>query len=79
MVIELKKSIDAGKIFFGVKQSIKNSKNLKGVYVPKDVRSHTLKMLEQNNIKFEIIEHSKKEIAQKLEIDFYCEVFGLRK
>jgi len=79
MVTELKKSIDAGKVFFGIKQSLKNVNKLDRVCLPSDVRDDTMKMLKKRKIEFDIIELSKEEISQRLELDFHCEVFGLKK
>ncbi|NCO11195.1 hypothetical protein CO038_00495 [Candidatus Pacearchaeota archaeon CG_4_9_14_0_2_um_filter_39_13] len=79
MVVELKKSIDAGKVFFGIRQSLKNSGRLKRTYIPSDAREETIEMLKKNKIEFDVLEVSKEEAAQKLELDFLCEVFGMRK
>ena len=79
MVLELKKGIEGGKVIFGVKQMIKNSKNLDLVFVPSDVRQETLNILEKNKMDFDFLDVSREEAAQKLELDFLCEVFSLRK
>ena len=47
MVVELKKSIDAGKVFFGIRQSLKNSGRLKRTYIPSDAREETIEMLKK--------------------------------
>ncbi len=78
-MIELKKSIDAGKVFFGIKQTMKNNSKLEKVLLPSNVRKETIKMLEKEGVGFEFLEVSKEEIAGKLELNFPCEVFGLRR
>ncbi|NCN99282.1 hypothetical protein COU62_01305 [Candidatus Pacearchaeota archaeon CG10_big_fil_rev_8_21_14_0_10_35_219] len=79
MVIELKKSINNGKVYFGVKQMVKNSKKIDLVFVPSDVRQETLEVLRKNKMDFDVLDVSKEEAAQKLELDFLCEVFSLGK
>ena len=79
MVHELKKSIGAGKVLFGVKQSLKNSKTLDKALVPEDCRDDVINMLEENGVDVEFIEFSKEDLASKLELDFKCEVFGIKK
>ena len=79
MVHELKNKITAGEVFFGIKQVLKNSKNLNKVIVPSDCREDIINLLEKNRIDIEIMEFSKEEMANKLELNFKCEVFGLKK
>ena len=79
MVVELKKSIELGRIFFGVKQTLKNSKNLNRVKVPLDCRREIVDILEKNGIEIEQMDLTKHDLANKLELDFQCEVFGLKK
>ncbi|MCH7568144.1 MAG: hypothetical protein IIA87_01870 [Nanoarchaeota archaeon] len=79
MVHELKQHILARKVFFGIKQSLKNSKNLNKALLSSDCREEIMDLLEKNKIDIEIMDFSKQELADKLELDFKCEVFGLRK
>lgn len=79
MVIELKKSIDAGKIIFGIKENMKNIKNLEKVFLPMDARENVAKLFEERGVDFDFLEVTKDEASEKLELGFLCEVFGLRK
>jgi len=79
MVTELKKFVDANKVFFGINQSLKNANKLNRVCLPSDVRDDTIDMLKSKKIKFDVVDLSKEEISERLELDFYCEVFGLKK
>lgn len=79
MVTEIKKSITSGKVFFGIKQSLKNSGRIKKIYLPADAREDTIKILKDKKMEIELLDISKEEAAQKLELDFLCEVFGMRK
>lgn len=79
MIHELKKSIDNNVVLFGVKEALRHSKNLDVAYVPADCRQETLSLLGNNNVEIEVMDISKKELAEKLELNFRCEVFGLKK
>lgn len=79
MVSELKKFVDAGKVLFGIKQSVKNSGKIKRVYLPNDAREETIRTLKEKKIEFDFLDIPKKEVSQKLDLDFLCEVFSLRK
>jgi ribosomal protein L7Ae-like RNA K-turn-binding protein len=79
MVSELKKSIDANKTFFGIRECTKNVKKLDKVIVSADARTSTIEELKKHGAVVEITDFNKVELADKLEIDFLCEVFGVRK
>ena len=79
MMFELKKGLEEGKVFFGIRQAIKNSDNLDKALVSSDCREQIKNFLKINKIDFEELEFSKEELATKLELDFRCEVFGLKK
>lgn len=79
MVFELKKGIESGKVLYGIKQSVKNSKNLNKAFVAADCRDDIVFLLEDNKIDIEFLDFSKEELTTKLELDFKCEVFGLKK
>ena len=72
---ELKESMDKGNVFFGIKQAIKNSKNLKDVFIAKDARLETVKKLESSSIEFTVLK-SREDIKKELELAFDCEVFS---
>lgn len=79
MVSELKKSIEADKAFFGIRECVKNVKKLDRIVVCSDVRDSTMSLLRKHKMEVEILDINKKELADKLEIDFLCEVFGVKK
>ena len=79
MVSELKKRIESGKIFLGIRESLKNLKDMEKAIVASDCRSETIEMLKSRNINVEIRDITKEEMAKKLELDFKCEVFGIKK
>lgn len=79
MVHELKRGIEEGKILFGIRQVLKNSKRLNKIIVADDCRKETLSLLDKCNLDIELSGFGKEDIANKLELDFKCEVFGLKK
>lgn len=79
MVQDLKKRIDAGEVFFGIKQSVKNSKDLEKVIISNDCRADIIEKLKTCNVDLEVLEISKNEVSEKLELNFRCEVFGVKK
>ena len=79
MVHELKKAIEEKKVLFGIKEIMKNTKNLEKVFVAADCRNEIIGILENNKIIMEPLDFSKDELASKLTLDFKCEVFGLKK
>ena len=79
MVIELKKAIEERKVLFGIKQVMKNTKDLEKVFVVTDCRNEIIGILENNKVDIEFLDFSKEKLANKLMLDFKCEVFGLRK
>lgn len=79
MVVELKKHVDAGKVFFGIKENVKNHAKIKKAFLVNDARKETLKMLEEKKIEYDFLDVSKREVSEKLELGFLCEVFGLKK
>ncbi len=73
---EIKDSIEKESVLFGIRQSLKNSKNLSNVFIAKDTRDETVEKLESANIEFVVLK-SKEEISKELNLDFECEVFSL--
>jgi hypothetical protein len=79
MHLELKKSFEANKLFFGVRETLKNSVKLGKILVPSDCRIETINLLNKNKLDFESIDKTGEEIMNQFELDFMCEVFGLKK
>ena len=52
---DLKESIEKGNVLFGIKQALKNSKNLSEVFIAKDARSETVSSLESSKIEFTVL------------------------
>ena len=76
---EMKELIENDKVFFGVRETIRNAKNVERVIVPSDCRQKSKEMLEKSNLEIEFVEFSKQELVEKLGIEFQCEVFGVKK
>lgn len=79
MVLELKKSIADGKVLFGIRETVKHAKKISKAVVASDCRQEVISQLQNNKIELEVLEDTKHELANNLELDFRCEVFGLRK
>jgi len=79
MHLELKKNFEDNKLFFGIRETLKNSVKLSKVLVPSDCRVETINLLNKNKIDFESIDKTGEEIMNQFELDFVCEVFGLKK
>ncbi len=79
MILELKKGIADEKVIFGAKEILKNAKKISSAFVSADCRQEVISLLKNNKIGFEILENTKQDLANDLEIDFKCEVFGLTK
>ena len=79
MVQDLKKRIEAGQVFFGINESIRNSKNLEKALVSSDCREEIIETLKNSKVDLEVLEISKHEISEKLDLKFKCEVFGIKK
>lgn len=75
---ELKESNEKGEVLFGLKQAIKNSKNLKDVFIPKDAREETVKRLESSGVEFSVLK-SRDDLRKELDLAFDCEVFSIIK
>ena len=73
---EIKESMESGIVVFGIKQALKNSKKVKNVFVPKDVRDETIEKLEKNGVEF-IVLKSKFDVAKELNLDFEAEVISI--
>jgi len=79
-VKEIKEGIELGKVFFGIKQVLKNlsgKKKLKNIFVAKDAREETIKKLENAKINFVVLK-SKEDIAKELGLDFASEVYSIK-
>lgn len=75
-VKEIKEAIDQGKIYFGIKQTLKHVKNLSNVFITKDARDETVETLDAAGIEF-IVLKSKADLSKELNLDFGCEVFSI--
>ena len=79
MVSELKRRIESGRVFLGIKESLKNMQKLDKIMVAADCRREVIDILKNKSINVEILEVPKEELANKLELGFQCEVFGFKK
>ena len=75
-VKEIKEAIGQGKIYFGIRQALKNTKNLSNVFITKDARDKTVEILDAAGIEF-IVLKSKEDLAKELSLSFECEVFSI--
>lgn len=75
-VREITDAIETGNICFGIRQCIKNKKNLKAVFVVKDVRDETIDLLESEGIEFSVLK-SKKDLVKQLDLTFESEVYSI--
>lgn len=69
--------MEKGRVYFGIRQALKNAKKLKSVFLSKDARDSTAEKLDSANIEFTVLK-SKDEMAKELNLDFECEVFSLK-
>ena len=76
-VKEIKEAIDKGKVCFGLRQTLKCRKKLKGVFICKDTRDETVEKLERAKVEFDVLK-SKEDVAKELNLDFECEVFSIK-
>lgn len=76
-VSEVKTAIENGNVVFGLKQTLKNAKKIKQVFVVKDARDCVLKTLDDNKIVYKALKN-KKEMEKLLGLDFACEVFSIK-
>lgn len=74
---EIRESMEKGRVYFGIRQALKNAKKLKSVFLSKDARDSTAEKLDSANIEFTVLK-SKDEMAKELNLDFECEVFSLK-
>jgi ribosomal protein L7Ae-like RNA K-turn-binding protein len=75
---EIKEGIDAGKVLYGIRQAIKNKKDIKTVFIAKDTRDETVEKLEKAGIEFVVLK-SKEDLTKNLNLDFTSEVFSIKK
>lgn len=73
---EIKEAIEQGKIYFGIRQTLKHAKKLSNVFIVKDVRDETVEKLDAAGIEFVVLK-SKKNLSEELNLDFECEVFSI--
>ena len=71
---EIKEAIEEKKVYFGIRQAVKNKKKLKNVFIAKDTRDSVVDKLEEEKIEF-IVLKSKSELAKELNLDFESEVY----
>ena len=77
-VKEINEAIEKENVYFGIKETIKHKKNIKAVFIAKDTREETVKKLEDAGIEFSVLK-TKLELAKNLNMDFFCEVFAIKK
>jgi ribosomal protein L7Ae-like RNA K-turn-binding protein len=75
---EIKEAIDEKKVYFGIKQAKKHKANIATVFVTKDARDETIKLLEDAKIEFVVLK-PKSEMTKGLNLDFESEVFSIKK
>ncbi|MFH1452024.1 MAG: hypothetical protein ABIF88_02530 [archaeon] len=73
---EIKEAMEKGKVYFGIRQALKNPKKLKSVFIAKDARDLVVEKLEGVGIEFVVLK-SKADIAKELNLDFECEVISI--
>jgi ribosomal protein L7Ae-like RNA K-turn-binding protein len=76
-VKELREGIEAGNVFFGIRQALKLGKKAKIIFIAKDCRDETVERLEGAGLDFEVLK-SKDDLTKELNLDFSCEVFCLK-
>ncbi len=76
-VKEIKDAMEKGRVYFGIRQTLKNVKKNSNVFVSKDVREETIKKLENAKVEFTVLK-SKEELSLELNLNFKCEVFSLK-
>ena len=79
MMSELKKLIENDKVIFGSRECVKKANKISRVIIPNDARAETLKAFKEKDIEVEMIDSSKNEIMEKLELEFLCEAIGVKK
>jgi ribosomal protein L30E len=76
-VKELREGIEAGKVFFGIRQALKLGKKSKNIFIAKDTRDETVERLESAGLEFDVLK-SKADLTKELNLDFGAEVFSLK-
>jgi len=76
-VKELREGIEAGKVFFGIRQALKLGKKAKNIFIAKDTRDETVERLESAGLEFDVLK-SKADLTKELNLDFGAEVFSLK-
>lgn len=79
MVSELHSFIKADSVVFGTRECVKNAKKISKVFVPTDIRADSLALLEKSGLMVERLDATKYDVADKLELAFFCEAFGVTK
>jgi len=76
-VKELREGIEAGKVFFGIRQALKLGKKAKNIFIAKDTRDETVERLESAGLEFDVLK-SKADLTKELNLYFGAEVFSLK-
>ena len=76
-VNEIKEAMKNESVYFGLKQTLKNAKKIKHVFVAKDTRDEILKVLDENKIEYKPLKN-KKEMSKLLDLNFVSEVFSIK-
>ena len=79
MVQELQKFITQDKILFGMRECARQGKKLKKAFASADTRVEVIERIKNMGVEVKQLELQKRELAEKLELGFMCEVFGVTK
>ncbi|RMD45788.1 hypothetical protein D6829_01330 [Candidatus Pacearchaeota archaeon] len=73
---EIRDAMSGGTVYFGIRQTLKNAKKVKKVFVVKDVREETVRKLKEAGFSVDFLK-PKSEVSKELGIGFECEVFSI--
>ncbi len=74
---DIKEAMKNESVYFGLKETLKNIKKIKNVFVSKDVRSNTLKVLDEKKVEYKMLK-DKEEMSKLLDLNFTSEVFSIK-
>ena len=77
-VKEIKEASAQNRVFFGIRQALKNKGKLDNVFIAKDARDQTVEKLESAGVEFGVLK-SKADIAKELNLSFESEVISIKK
>jgi SUMO ligase MMS21 Smc5/6 complex component len=76
---EIKEAVDNNRVYIGIKESLKNKKDIQSSFMAKDSRDSTVNKLKEEGINFTILKFKKSEISKQLDLNFYSEIFSIKK